>query len=271
MLKKLYRHELCALYRILLPAYAIVLGMSLVTRMSFLLKGDLIWFMEASRWTMVFLSMASVYALMIAHVVVAILRFYKHLLSKEGYLTFSLPVSTASHLLAKLLGALTTSLSGLIVSFLSLLVMVLGTDLWQELTGLLPAIVLFFQTAFLNVGPVHVILYTIEGLLAVLLASACSLLMFYACMAIGQQFRNRVGGAILTYIGISFAGRILASFSFFPISMVILSSLDVAWLEQHARGAAHATLWIAILIIGVIAYAYWAITHHILSKKLNLE
>ncbi len=270
MLKKLYRYELRALYRTLLPAYALMLGVALVTRFAFLFDAEGVWFFEASRWTMVVISFMSAYALMIVTTVIVIIRFYKHLLTREGYLTFSLPVSTATHIFSKLIAAMTVALTTTLVALLSLFVLVIGTELWQEVVEFMPVVGMFFRAAFEGVGAVHMVLYILEVTVALLLTSAAGFLMYYACMAIGQQFRGRVGAAILTYFIISFGGQMVSSMLTFPLSMLI-ASLDFTWIEQHIRGVMHAIFLIILLITGAIAFAFWKITHHFLSKKLNLE
>ena len=102
MLKKLYKYELYSLFRNLLPVYAAVLGFALLSRLSLLIKTDNVLLQIPSRisTTIYFFSIVAVF---VVGMVVVVMRFYKNLLSGEGYLTFTLPFSATQHIVCKLL------------------------------------------------------------------------------------------------------------------------------------------------------------------------
>ncbi len=96
--------------------------------------------------------------------------------------------------------------------------------------------------------------YGIYSVLNILVESFQRPLLFFACIAIGQQWKNhRILGAILAYIGISIATQIINTSSLyqdFTLSGYMLYSL----------------------IFGIITtVGFYLVSDYMLSKKLNLE
>ena len=122
MLKKLYKYELYSLFRNLLPVYAAVLGFALLSRLSLLIKTDNVLLQIPSRisTTIYFFSIVAVF---VVGMVVVVMRFYKNLLSGEGYLTFTLPFSATQHIVCKLLCGVLVIIIDFISVIASLLIM----------------------------------------------------------------------------------------------------------------------------------------------------
>ena len=97
-----------------------------------------------------------------------------------------------------------------------------------------------------------------------------SLLMFYVSMAIGQQCKNRIGGAVLAYLAIEAALQVLAFAVIMPLSTQIMPLID--WLSRMTGIEAALTgLSTALGISLILSAIYYLVTRHLLTHKLNLE
>lgn len=110
MLKKLLKHEYKATARFFLPTYGGFALLLLVQRLSLLwastMRHDQSFLGQLARIVMNLFSFASVLALialLLCPMIYGITRFYKNMLSDEGYLSFTLPVTVGQHLISKLL------------------------------------------------------------------------------------------------------------------------------------------------------------------------
>ena len=121
MLAKLIKHEFKATARIFLPILGTVLVLTGAAALTVKLGGILVlpggtgWggpVLGLASGLLCLLTFIAMMAMMTAAVVVTIQRFYKNLLGDEGYLMFTLPVTPAQHITAKLaVGTVWTLLS----------------------------------------------------------------------------------------------------------------------------------------------------------------
>lgn len=107
MLGKLIKYDLKALAKILAPLWGVLLVMGLIFGIS--IRSNL----EGIGNTMTVFSLVVIVAVIVAifvmNVIVVIQRFWKGLLQEEGYLMFTLPVTTRSLILSKVISALIIS------------------------------------------------------------------------------------------------------------------------------------------------------------------
>lgn len=122
MLGKLLKQDFRATARIMLPLYAAVpvLGLftNLITRLCENQNGFLI---RAIGALMSFVFSLSLIAAVVTTVVLMILRFYRNLMTDEGYLMFTLPVSTTELIFSKLIVSVVWFLGTFAVDALGLL------------------------------------------------------------------------------------------------------------------------------------------------------
>ncbi|MFR7768693.1 MAG: hypothetical protein ACLU0Z_08965 [Oscillospiraceae bacterium] len=123
MLGKLLKQDFRATARIILPVYAAVpvLGLftGLITRLCENQNGFLI---RAIGALVSFVFSLSLIAAVVTTIVLMILRFYRNLMTDEGYLMFTLPVSTTELICSKLIVSVVWFLGALAVDALGLLV-----------------------------------------------------------------------------------------------------------------------------------------------------
>ena len=132
-------------------------------------------------------------------------RFYKGLLGNEGYLMFTLPVTSTAHIASKALTSMIFSVASAIVALLS------GVLLMAVLTPLnFSDVAQAFQEAgrYLRVNPLPAGTGWVvaEFIVYTLIAAAVSILQIYTAISIGHLAKkNRGWFALLAYVGISIA------------------------------------------------------------------
>ena len=287
-MRKLLKYEMRAMNRRLFPVYLGTLaiavlnyffGFGIILRGSDSLTTDMIYSLPEGLQILV-LTLQSIitalfFALMIGMLVVWLLttinRFRKGLLGREGYLMFTLPVTTG-----KLIG--TKLAASAIHLLLSTLIMLVSACI---LIGIPETLFALFQidwfSAILELSramPTWPLL-VLEVLAAVLLGIFGNILQFYLAMAIGHlSNRHRTLLSVVAYIGINTALSMLAGFFFSGLAVLdmsgLLESISVFFME-HAHIAAHLSLIGAILAVLLQCAIFWFPTLYILNNRLNLE
>ena len=270
MVKKLFKHETVAWLRGMLPMYAILLGVALLGRIVQIFEDS-----SSTPYNIFFTSSTVVYCItiivcMVMTAIFCITRFYKNLFTSEGYLSFTLPVTTANHLLTKLITALLFSLVSLAVIFISFFIFMFG-DAFTEITK---TVSYLSGRAFNEIG-LHYIFYVIEIILLVIVVCAAQYLLFYACISVGQIARkNRILAAFGVYFGYYFATQMLGTI--FIIVVTVNNSFfekiyNYIVLNLSGYAFLHIILCSALIFELLLGCLYYAVSHHMIKKKLNLE
>lgn len=265
MLKKLYKHEFYSLFRNLLPLYAAVLGLGIVGKLTHLVETEnrIINTVRGTSYT--FYAIAII-ATFILGLVVIVNRFYKNLLSHEGYLTFTLPFTPSQHINCKLICGAIVSIVNFLVVLGSLLILAIGTGFYEgfvrEFKEIFGAITNYVETA-------QIIAIVFEIILMLIICEISSLLMFYAAMAIGQQFKSKVGGAVAGYFMLYAGVQIITSCVMLPITIANGDKIEAFF----DRGISSVIIMLALLVVWylILSVVYYCITRYFLTKKLNLE
>ena len=195
MVKKLYKHEALALLRCMIPIDFACLALALLSKLSYLLDSSIkgAGIVKGMFTTFYILS---IFALFIVGFVIVITRFYRNLLTSEGYMTHTIPVKTSSHLHCKLICGFLFMLFNIIVVLASFLIIGTGSEIldtffkivsqsWDALAG--------------SVGLTSMILYVVEVIVVIVLYLFLMIQQPYAAMSMGQKMKNKVGGAVLWY------------------------------------------------------------------------
>ena len=207
-------------------------------------------------------------------------RFYKGLLGNEGYLMFTLPVTSTAHIASKALTSMIFSVASAIVALLS------GVLLMAVLTPLnFSDVAQAFQEAgrYLRVNPLPAGTGWLIAEFAVymLIAAAVTILQIYTAISIGHLAKkNRGWFALLAYVGISIAFSIIMNGC---MSLLLQSDAfpnvllnwefcldDTGWHVQGV-GMMASTIGIGIGLELLKGTGFFFATRAILSKRLNLE
>ena len=273
MVKKLFKHEAIYYARTLLIFEIILFSLAISTRF--------IMFFEFDHWVYRFIQGSSfvlfglaAIACIYASLAMTVVRFYRNLFSQEGYLTFALPVSTNQHILVKLVSALVYQ--GITV--FSIIVASLITISGDFLNELLKAFWYLFNKVLEEISfkdGVNIVIYFVYFAVIILLTSIHSLLVYYACITIGQTAKkNRILAAVGCYFGYSFAVEIISTF-FSIIINIFITTVDMDKFYQFFENNTHLCLHIIFiaLIVWTLIFniAFYIVIYKIISKKLNLE
>ncbi len=252
MLGKLIRHEFRATARYYLPLFAIlvILGLILLPLARHAQSLGVLQTLLTVLYTL------AAIVLVVMTLVVTIRRFYTHLLGREGYLMFTLPVTAGQNILGKLIPATCWTLIGLVLGILTAAPVSFGGigDIPGELA--LPVVLL---------------------IVAAILSIASTILFFYLCMAIGQLFNTHkflaavvtflVLTAVLNILEITFAAHLVSGSALFNLA----DSGLIRWVQSYPAAAVNLICVVAVVLIFVICLVLFLITRWLLNRKLNLS
>lgn len=284
MLRKLMKHEWIATRRILLPVNLTIL---LITCIGCIFLGTDILQGENSLPLVVLLIILYALSMLVLCMVSSIyllVRFYKNLFSREGYLMFTLPVTPAQLLNSKLIVALLWSFFNSLLMIASIFALgfssgyyVAGhsssTDKSAFLTGLLSALSgeaqdsVSFQEVF-GYTPLELLLLCT---VCIIISAFFSMVMGYLAIALGQLIEKyKVACSIAFYIALYICTQIITSI------IMIVVNIDTLLGDTQAISSLTGSIYQTVLpssailnlILGILFYI---ITSWILHKKINLD
>ena len=288
MLKKLLKNEFKATSRIYIAIYLVFTALLTVERLSIFAssstvrgEGFLFQISEFLAGIVTILTVLGIIALCVTPAIYSIYRFYKNMLSDEGYLSFTLPVTVSQHLWSKVIvsciWSIVTVLFGCLVGGLFLLT--------------LDRLAVFYVMQFL--GDTICFLHQEAGIwfyvaallfiLTVLVQLVVSFLTYYSAMSIGQcANKHKFLVSVAVYVGFSIATSTILQF----LNMAILFASQGSIPERiyqfmNSALASHAPsiimcqalclLFLAGSLVNCLfGLAHFLISKHFLTKKLNL-
>ena len=267
---KLLKYEWKACARICLPLYGGVLLLSLINNLMMAEPVmDILYGIPTMLVSMLYFGV--MVAVSVVTTVILIQRFYKNLLGDEGYLMFTLPVTVSQHIWSKAIIALAMSVLSMLSAVLSISLMAGG---FGETFGWIAAFFKSFVSAFTT--DANTVLYTLEGMIWLILLGLASVLFIYLCMALGHLARkHRVLMAVVWYFVLTTAGQFL-----FMLLMMGVTNLpfDNLWLALNSMlrsigsaGAIHLGMLLLCGVTAAFGAAFFAGTRYILKNRLNLE
>lgn len=269
MVKKLYKHEFLAWLRIMPLIYGITLVIAAMNRLIMCFETDNIYYNIIQVSGIIMFGIGLLVCLF-APIVFSVVRYYKNLFTGEGYLTFTLPVSTTAHLWVKSITALCFSVFSVVAILLSLCVFTAGEvfyEIWLAAVYLLqkiPADLVW-----------HVVGWVAEFLVLLLVTVYATHLLYYACISLGQTFRKN---RILSAVGVYFAYYIftqICSTAFVILSVVVAESELVEkigmFIFEHPEASVHIGFAISIVAYSILCGAFFLISRFVIRKRLNLE
>ena len=206
-------------------------------------------------------------------------RFYKGLLGNEGYLMFTLPVTSAAHIASKTLTSMIFTLASAIVALLSggLLLAVLAPPSFGDIAQAFQEMGRYLRVNPLPAGTGWVIA---EFVVYSLIGMATSILQIYTAISIGHLAKkNRGWFALLAYVGISIAFSIimngcmllLQSDAFPNVPLNWEFCLDDAGWHVQGVGMMASALGIGIGLELLKGTGFFFAARASLDKRLNLE
>lgn len=263
MLGKLFKYEMKATSRIFLPVYiAVVLFAALgrlVTGID-LFSNELSWLSGIFMGTYVLVIVATA----VLTYIVVIQRFYKNLLTDEGYLMFTLPVKPSRLILSKLFSAMLWSVCSLVVILLSLVILAANAEFFHRLPELWQTFVGAFQKEF---GGYSTGVF-IEIIALIITALFASMMLFFVSIAVGQLIsRHKIAGAFAAYLLISFIVEIVL------VIILLLVGAAQGFNLSSVDNFTGITVILPIMIVLelVLGCVYFIVANLIFKKRINLE
>ena len=260
MLGNLMHYEFKATGRIFLPIYGALLIIALVSRLFINLQFGIPTVIGIT------VSVIMIIGICVITLLLTLQRFYKNLLGSEGYLMFTLPVSTDSLIWSKLLVASVWFVLSGIVVLLAVLIMSITSNGFRDVVD---TIVSVFQYNYIRISQIDFVLYIVELVIAVILALFSNILLLYVCMSL-SLFVNKYRGlfAFGVFVVINIISQILSGIFVAVASATnLLHALETINRYQFAHMAFISAI-IGSLVIGAVFYL---VTRSMLKNRLNLE
>ena len=273
MLGKLLKYEFRATSRTMLPALAVLTVLIILSNISVrLLDTSVGTLLRIVAVLVLILTFIALFAAEIIPVVLMVQRYHRNILSSEGYLMHTLPVSVHSLVWSKLIVSLVWLLVINLALFLlgSLSVLFLsGTNLGELFAGFPSWAEIRAFLARADIGMWEILLPMAELQLIVILSGLVVCLYFYASMSLGYMFTRKKGlMSALMFIAL---GVVLS---------ILVNTLSYAGLRQFSGedlSTAIATLRTIRIVLGggvlillLEAGLLYAATTLSLKKGLNL-
>ena len=268
MLGKLLKYELKATSRVFIPLYIAILVVSIVNGLSLNLEILNIQGLATIVLMCLFIS------LFVITIVVTIQRFNKNLLKDEGYLMFTLPVSSKYLVLSKYLTSLIWTFLSFIVAFLSFtIIFMIPTYKYFDFSYFINE----FNLLFSNMLNLNILGQFLKIILLMIISYTIFIFNVYLALSVGQlpifnRFRNVSSfiGFLVINLLISYAQNIVSLFV--NDASVNIEAIDnINYAISSVTSIVSKGLNIAIVINIMIILVLFFATTYILDKKLNLE
>lgn len=256
MLGKLIKYDLKSMLKTIVPLWLTVIALSAIFAIKY--WGGAANVADPGNSTFDLILFIVLFSVAVAIVVMNILfvvqRFWNGLLKEEGYLMFTLPVTTRSLIISKALSALIISLGSMLVAMVSISIFSFAfvqgaingealSTLWLELKN---ALLLTKASQF-----AEVFVYIVVGVVSFLAA----IYQVYASMAIGQlSNKNRFLLSFIAFVGITVLLSIFASFT-----------------DMFTMANSLANSCVSLIVNLIMLVIFHIITEVLLTRKLNLE
>ena len=268
MLGKLLKYELKATSRVFIPLYIAILVVSIVNGLSLNLEILNIQGLATIVLMCLFIS------LFVITIVVTIQRFNKNLLKDEGYLMFTLPVSSKHLVLSKYLTSLIWTFLSFVVAFLSFtIIFMIPTYKYFDFSYFINE----FNLLFSNMLNLNILGQFLKIILLMIISYTIFIFNVYLALSVGQlpifnRFRNVSSfiGFLVINLLISYAQNIVSLFV--NDASVNIEAIDnINYAINSVTSIVTKGLNIAIVINIIIILVLFFATTYILDKKLNLE
>ncbi len=215
----------------------------------------------------------SIFAFIIFAELLVYVRFYKHLFTDEGYLTFTLPVKRHQILSSKLISGFVCGLLTFIVAAADAAIIILTTfrkDIFYD--GWYNDLVAFIKEMVAESGIPYLTAFFGQLLIICLLVLILGVLFTYLCITFAGAIskKSKLASAILIYYAASSVSSIfMYMFYFFGVGSL------VDWINALPNENIQDTLLLVImlfiiLILSTLCTVAYTFNYRLLDRKLNL-
>ena len=267
MLSKLLKYEFRATGRIMLPVYALLLVTAGGTSVTGSLMGRYPESTVLSIFRTLFMTLFAftTFGVLLLTLVLMVYRFYKNLMTDEGYLMFTLPVSRSQLIWSKLLVALVWSVLSTVLAALAWMaeISVVGREnVFSLIAQGLRSLRQHLSGNLTGCAAALVVLCLVSCLV--------SFLKFYAAISLGHSFSNhKLLLSVVFYIGFGIAVQTI-------LSVVTAAGIRIDvdpdfWADPPAAVLLSYVIWGTAAWSVLECAAYYILTLLTLKKRLNLQ
>ncbi len=261
MLGKLMKHEMKAVARLLFPIYMVLIVFTIAARIVVSLHFEGVFGVIPG--TVIGLYVLALVAIAVVSSVIIIIRFYKNMVTDEGYLMFTLPVKPYQLINSKLIISAFWTILSVITILLSIGIVVASpgniaafrdgfADLMRELRN--------------ELGLANTTLLWIELILMALIGTINGILCIYTCIAVGQLFNgHKILGSFVAYIVYTVVMQVVS-----VVVMIVAGNLFTDYFS-NVTAITNIIFPASILLYIILSVIFYIVTNYIFSKKLNLE
>lgn len=257
MLKKLFKYDFNMLSRYILPLYAVLGGLTVITKLLFLAvkgvestgSGIFVWVQMFSNISYnIYIIFLFAFAVLI--ILAMIYRFYRNFFSTQGYLMFTLPIKSMVLIASKLFSSLCYFLISLFTVLISLFLVFVDANLIERINT---------EIKSLDSSKIYNFIIFV---LIIVSSFILFILTTYLAMALGQTFKKlKVFGSFLSYIFIALIVQVSL------VSSLLLGSFLS---EIDLFKSVYFTPLILIFIVNIIlSIIFTFIINNVISKKLS--
>lgn len=271
MLRKLLKYEFKATGRGIIPLYCALLFLALLLKI-FVVNNLSIGpgiISDIVKVLSVFLYGATMAAIAVATILIIVQRFYKNLLSDEGYLMNTIPVSINANITSKLIVSTVWCCISIIIALLSILLVAVTKD---NISSFFSELSYVFNDLFKQYG-FNVPVIGIEFFFASISQLALNIILLYASICIGHLLpKMKILGSFAAYLGLNTIMTIIITSVTKIISSAVSFETFFENLVHNSPIAFTHMIAIGCLVLNVVWFIiFYFITHYILKNKLNLE
>ena len=285
MLGKLIKHEAIADFRLLGPAYGVIVVLALLTRLATwiatrqalanVVSSSFANVLQGLASLLLIVFIAAAFAGVVLTIFYMIYRFYKNFFTDEGYLMMTLPAKPAALIFSKFINAIVWIVVSVAVSALGIWFVF---SQFEELKASIEQFIDLFKTILAMNG--SVVTDSLGVNMPTFVTEMCFYIVFwfsrfaftcYFAIAFGQLIskNHKIGGAVLAYIVETIAISIVST-----IYMGFENTLFPKFISDYATSTGVATQCTLIggLVLNILlsALLYWLVSL-IMTRRLNLD
>ena len=262
MLRSLMKYEFMAMGRVFLPLYGALIVISIVNRIIGSFEA------EIPSGISIFILVVLMIGIAVITCILMIQRFWTNLLSGEGYLMMTLPVSTARIILSKLFTASVLCVASSIVVAISIFIAFFVNLDFSDIVNAIK-----YVRGLIPFSSGQVVILLIQFLIACILWLFTNIMLLYASMSLSMiSNKHRWLVAVGAFIVLTTALQVIVSVaSVIGVSTGVFEQYYRLLLSFPSFGQVQLILLACmILSVGFLA-AYYFITRYMLKNRLNLQ
>ncbi len=265
MFKRLLKHQLKTTWKEFNIAYALMILISVFLGVAIISESDALMIIATILYAF------SIFAVIGLAIKFFIKLFYSSTYGKRGFLTFTLPISTHSLILSKLVSSLLYLFGFLLSGIISFLVLLLIVDA-SSLSEIFP--IIGDLLTLINTNPFITFLYIFEG--AISLVAELVLIQFVCAYA--QTLTNskkKENMVFVIYIIASFVFAIIMAFD--PLSLYVALNSETGRISLVVLNDTNSmnyisvfSIWTLLIEIGkMVGMYFWTV--YIIDKKIEIQ